>query len=59
MAFTYCYKSDKIMDEYGVTMQEFELEMIKFRLMRLNPDKSYDEIEMLAIEELKEIYADE
>lgn len=47
------------MDEFGYTQQEFELEMIKFTLMRIHPEKSYDEIEKMAIEELREIYADE
>ena len=47
------------MDEFGYTQQEFELEMIKFTLIRTHPEKSYEEIEKLATEELKEIYADE
>jgi hypothetical protein len=40
------------------TMQEFELEMIKYLLMKTNPNKSFEEIEKMAIEELKDIYSD-
>jgi len=32
------------------------VEMIKFSLMRIHPELSIDEIEKLAIDELKDIY---
>ena len=46
------------MNEFGYTQQEIELEMIKCSLMLEHPHKSFDEIEAMAIVELKEIYED-
>ena len=44
------------MDEYGNTPQDLELDMIICSLMLEHPDKSFDEIEMMGINELKECY---
>jgi hypothetical protein len=45
-------------DEFGFDHREFELEMIKFSLLRLHPHKTMEEIERAAIDELKDIYQD-
>ena len=45
-------------DEYGNTSDDLELDMIICSLMLENPNKSFDEIEIMAIEELKEIHND-
>ena len=39
------------------TIEEIELEMIKFSILNFNPDISYDELEKRAIEELKLCYS--